>query len=119
MERNVGRFQRTSDNYCDPGSGKSANGSKDANAIDVQSIVFDTLHTMVSRADQKNDIGASSIHRILNKHHYHISKIYLDQELSEDDCDRRVEFRNIMLKQFADNCQFFTGSLFVTKQYLS
>jgi len=112
VKRTVDRFQRTGLIKDAPRSGRPKNANNVEKALDVLLTVTDNPHTSVSRAAQANDISATSVRRILKKHHYHPYKIHLVQELSEDDYDRRVEFCDTMMTRLADNHQFFNWICF-------
>jgi len=112
VKRTVDRFQRTGLIKEAPRSGRSKNANNVEKALDVLLTITDNPHTSVSRAAQANDISATSVRRILKKHHYHPYKIHLVQELSEDDYDRKIEFCDTMMTRLADNHQFFNWICF-------
>jgi len=77
LKRTVDRFQRTGLIKDAPRSGRPKNANNVEKALDVLLTVTDNPHTSVSRAAQANDISATSVRRILKKHHYHPYKIHL------------------------------------------
>ncbi|XP_018358516.1 PREDICTED: uncharacterized protein LOC108758200 [Trachymyrmex cornetzi] len=112
VERTVARFQRTGSIKDESRSGRPKSATNDDKAIDVLQTVSDNPSTSVSRAAQENGISATSVRRILRRHHYHPYKMHLVQQLSEDDYDRRVEFCDKMMIKFDDNNQFFNWICF-------
>ncbi|CAG9829884.1 unnamed protein product [Diabrotica balteata] len=83
----------------------------------VQSFVEDP-HTSSPRVAQVNDVGRSSVLRVLHKNIFKRYKINLLQELSEDDFDRRLEFTEVMMDKMEKDKNFVNFLVFPMKQPL-
>ena len=114
--RTVDRFERMGLIKDKPRSGRTNSATNHEKALDDLQSVIETPHTPLSKLAETHGVSTKSVHRILKMYHYHPYKMILVQQLTEDDCDRRVEFCDTMMNRFDANANSSTGPAFLTKR---
>ncbi|KAJ8911713.1 hypothetical protein NQ315_013175 [Exocentrus adspersus] len=80
--------------------------------LDVALELLENSHTSTVSLARNHDAPRTTIRRFLKQEKYHPYKVYLVQELLEDDYDRRLQFCEEIMRRFDDNNGFQRDILF-------
>ncbi|GAB1865891.1 DUF4817 domain-containing protein [Camponotus japonicus] len=101
--RTIQRFEDTGSIKNRPRSGRRKTATNNDKALDVLQSFVEDPHISINRVAQEHEIGYGSVHKILKLNKWHPYKLYLVQELFEDDFDRRIEFCDLMMEMIVDD----------------
>lgn len=110
--RTVQRFEETGSVKDRPKSGRPKVATSEENSLHVlQSFVEDPNISLRRVAlAQDNSLGSAS--KIMKINKWHLYKIHLHQELSEDDFDKRIEFCETMMAMIDDDPHLLNNIVF-------
>lgn len=97
VQKTVKRFEEMGSVKDCPRSGRPKSATNEEKSLDVLLSVVENPHSSLSKLGQANDMSISSSHRVLQNNRFHPYKIFVTQELLEEDYDRRMEFCNEIL----------------------
>lgn len=78
--------------------------------LDIVLSIEENPHKPTQEIALDNEIGKTTVRRILKKEKYHAYKVKLIHELNEDDPERRLEFCELLMN-LANNDPFFTSRI--------
>lgn len=80
-----------------PRTGRPKDATNEEKSLDVLLSIVENPHSSLSRLGQANDISKVSSFRILKNNRFHPYKIFVTQDLVEEDCNRRIELCDEMI----------------------
>lgn len=102
MRKIVDRFTTSFTLEDAPRSGRPLTIDEDLE-IDILSNFTANPHSTLRSNAPALGISKSSVHNVLKKHNFHPYKVILNQEIKEDDPDRRLQFCEEMLQKIDNN----------------
>jgi len=101
--RTIQRFEDLGSVKNRPRSGRRKTATNNDKALNVLQSVVENPHISIDRVAQEHEISHGSVSKILKLNKWHPYKLYLCQELSEDDFNRRIEFCDLMMETIAED----------------
>ncbi|KAJ8921599.1 hypothetical protein NQ315_010505 [Exocentrus adspersus] len=80
--------------------------------LDITLELLENPHTSTVSLARNHDVPRTTIRRFLKQEKYHPYKVYLVQELLEDDYNRRLQFCEEIMRRFDENNGFQRDILF-------
>jgi len=112
VQKTVRRFEETGSVKDRPRSGRPRDATNEEKSLDVLLSVTENPHTSIPKLEQEHGIAKGSIHKILKRNSFHPYKIFVTQELTEGDFDRRIEFCNEMITRYDRDPNWFNFIIF-------
>ena len=80
--------------------------------MDIVQTFVENLHLTLRRASDKRDVAPETVRNTSKSINFHPYKVYLVQELNEDDPDRRAKFCEIMMDRIDTDPLFLYNTVF-------
>lgn len=110
--RTVQRFEETGTVKNRPKSGRPLSTTTPQQALNVLKSFIEDPRNTLCKVGMQHDIDHKSVHKILKQNHFHPYKVYLTQELNDNDFDRRIKFCEIMMERIDAQPEFLTQIVF-------
>lgn len=112
VQRTIKRFEETGSVKNCTITGRPVSVTTPEKSLDVALSFVENPHLSIRRAAQQQDIAQKSVQNILKQIKFHPYKIYLVQELNDDDFDRRIEFCETMMQRIDAEPNFLFNIVF-------
>ena len=93
-------------------TGRPKSAGSEQMQMDIAQAFVENPHLSLHRASDERDVALETVRNILKSINLYSYKVYLVQELNEDDPDRRVEFCEIMMDRIDRDPLFFSFFFF-------